>query len=50
METESYLHVTSPITHFQSVDQRYTIFKINRGDFIYQLAFWQQNLSEFRTI
>ena len=48
METESYLHVTSPITHFQSVDQYYTIFQIKRGNFINQLTFWQ-NLSELWT-
>ena len=33
MENESYLHITSPITHFQSVDQYYTIFKIKRRPF-----------------
>ena len=44
MENKSYLHVTSPITHFQSVDQYCTIFKIKRGHFNNQLAFWQ-NLS-----
>ena len=41
MENESYLHVTSPITHFQSVDQYNTIFKIKRRTFNNQLAFWQ---------
>ena len=49
MENESYLHITSPITHFQSVDQYYTIFKINRRPFNNQLDFWQ-NLSENRTL
>ena len=49
MENESYLHVTSPISRFKSVDQYYTIFKIKRGHFINQLAFWQ-NLSKNRTL
>ena len=49
MENESYLHITSPITHFQSVDQYYTIFKIKRRPFNNQLGFWQ-NLSENRTL
>ena len=49
METESYLHFTSPITHFQSLDQYYTIFKITRGNLTNQLTFWQ-NPSELRTI
>ena len=31
METEGYLHETSPITHFQYVDQYYAILKIKRG-------------------
>ena len=48
MENESYLHITSPIAHFQSVDQYYTIFKIKRRTFNNQLDFWQ-NLSENRT-
>ena len=33
MEAESYLHETIPITHFQPVDQYYTLFKIQRGHF-----------------
>ena len=49
IENESYLHITSPITHFQSVDQYYTIFKIKRRPFNNQLDFWQ-NLSEKGTL
>ena len=49
MENERYLHITSPITHIQSVDQYYTVLKIKRGHSINQLAFWQ-NLSENRTL
>ena len=49
MENESYLHITSPITHFQSVDQYYTMFKIKRRPFDNQLDFWQ-NISEKRTL
>ena len=49
METERYLSVTSPLTHFQSVDQKYTLFEIKGGHLNNQLTFWQ-NLSEIRTI
>ena len=44
MENESYLHVTSPITYVQSVDQYYTIFKIKRRPFNNQLAFLTKSL------
>ena len=46
MENESYLHITSPITHFQSVDQYYTILKIKKRPFNNKKGFLAKSLGK----